>query len=241
MSKTVFSKDRFNSPQIDIFSDKSSLVLFWLLSHREFLSFSVNELARSSSVSVGLAHKVVKQLEFKGIISSEGLRTNKRFSLAKSDELLINWINHYQISNKTQMRGFQAASLSESFIGKYGLVPAVHTAATKIYHVRVTNLSTQEFYVIDWDKLGKVGEEFELTEMNRGYQILLIKPYYKTLIATMKRGAVNEDVLNAFEILTFLDLYHFPVRGIEQAEALYRNSSLLKSICSWRKLENAAG
>jgi len=47
--------------------------------------------------------------------------------------------------------------------------------------------------------------------------------------------------MQAYAILTILDLLHFPVRGIEQAETLFRKTESIKSICNWSDIENAIG
>lgn len=80
----------------NVYADKSSLVLDWLL--REGLSresFSLREVAKDAGVSLGLVQRVFNILVLKGLLQVEGVRTAKRFSFSKPKELLEIWLEHY--------------------------------------------------------------------------------------------------------------------------------------------------
>ena len=65
----------------NIYADKSSLVLDWLL--REGLSresFSLREVAKDVGVSLSLVQRVFNILVLKGLLQVKGVRTAKRFS-----------------------------------------------------------------------------------------------------------------------------------------------------------------
>lgn len=227
--------------EVDVYSNKSSMLLFWLLAQADLMQnegFSVNEAAREIGTSVGLVHKIVKQLEFDGLIMSKGLRTNKKFYLKKPEKILSSWIVHYNLIRKAKNKGFSSSSLLDSKIDKLGLVPALHTASENIFHLKSTNLRLKEYYLLDWEKLPKIVEQLHLQEMDRGYEILLIKPYYSALLEKFNTDKDNPIWQKAYLILTILDLCHFPIRGIEQASTLYRKSDL-KSFCPWSEIERA--
>jgi hypothetical protein len=57
---------------------------------------------------------------------------------------------------------------------------------------------------------------------------LLIEPYYKSLLKNT--CDLNLDINVSPSILTFLDLYHFPLRGQEQAEFMAERLPELKRI-----------
>lgn len=62
----------------NIYADKSSVVLDWLLRvgiERE--TFSLREVAKDRNVSVGLVQKVFGTLVFNGLLQTEGVRTAK--------------------------------------------------------------------------------------------------------------------------------------------------------------------
>lgn len=229
--------------EIDIYSNKSALFLFWLLALQGRMmkeGFSINESAREIDISVGLVHKVVRQLEFNGMIITKGLRTGKKFFLKKPDEILIGWIKAYNLIRKTKTKGYATTFQPNSKFEKYGLLPALHSASSEIFHIKSTNLRLKEYYLPDWQMLPQIVSQLKLQELDRGYEILLIKPYYSALLNKIKSEKENKVWKDAYALLTVLDLCHFPVRGIEQAETLFRKTEL-KNICSWSELESAIG
>lgn len=229
--------------EIDIYSNKSALFLFWLLAQQGRMKkegFSVNESAREIDISVGLVHKVVKQLEFNGMIAAQGLRTSKKFFLKNPDEILIGWIKAYNLIRKTKTKGYAATLQPHSKFEKYGLIPALHLASSEIFHIKSTNLRLKEYYLPDWQMLPQVVSQLELQELDRGYELLLIKPYYSALLEKIKSEKESKVWKDAYALLTVLDLCHFPIRGIEQAEALFRKTEL-KNICSWNDVDRAIG
>jgi hypothetical protein len=244
MAKSSILPTKHTDIEIDIFSNKSSMILFWLLiQHKRAKTsgFSINELSRQTSLSLGLVHKVVKQLEYNGIIVSKGFRTSKVFYLKSSNQLLIEWVKHYSLIKKTKTLGFAYGdAISSVDEKKYGLIPALHLASEKLYGSKGTNLKTREYYLSDWTIVPKLVEKFALQEMDRGYELLLIKPYYSALI---EKVTVNSSVTweHSYALLTVLDLCHFPIRGVEQAERLYRKLPYLNSIATWIEVENAIG
>lgn len=244
MAKPAILPIRNADIEIDVFSNKSSLVLFWLMTHSSSFQnegFSINELSRDIEISVGQVHKVIKQLEYIGVIDSKGLRTNKKFYFKKPSQLLVSWIKEYNLVRKTKTKGFSGMNTRMDFYNhKLDLIPALHTAASKVFNLRVTNLRQNEFYLLNWEKIPRLIHELDLVELDRGYEILIIKPYYSALLEKFNADRSSEIWRQAFELLTILDLIHFPIRGIEQAEVLFRNS-MFKSICSWKEIENAIG
>jgi hypothetical protein len=241
MARTAILPSRGTDIEIDIYSNKSSLILFWLLvNHEQVLKvgFAVNELARLTGTSAGLVHKVIKQLEYIGIITSKGLRTNKKFYLKLPGQLLVSWVKKYNLIKKTKTKGFAAFDTNDS---KLKLIPALHTASAEYFKSKTTNLRLQEYYFLNWDKLPKTIDQLKLQELDRGYEVLLIKPYYSTLIERLSDNIQRETWMKPYALLTVLDLLHFPVRGVEQAETLFRKTDFIKSICSWNDIENAIG
>lgn len=229
-------------PEIDIYSNKSSLILFWLLTNIDQFKnegFSLNELSRLTGTSTGLVHKIIKQLEYEGIVISKGLRTSKKFFLKSPDKILLSWIGEYNLTRKTKTKGYAAFDITTTK-NKLNLLPALHTASIEFFNLKTTNLKTKEYYILNWKNLPKMTEPLGLTELDRGYEVLLIKPYYTSLIEKIYKDA-DKNWMQAYEILTVLDLLHFPLRGIEQAETLFRKSEVLKNICSWGAVENAVG
>lgn len=244
MAKLAVVSSKIESLEVDVYSNKSSLILFWLLVFHEnskTLGVSINEIARLLDLSLGLVHRVVKQLEYNGIIISKGFRTGKRFYLESPERLLLNWVREYNLIKKTRTKGFSFVhSPKEWNLEDWGLVPALHSAAGN-FQLKSTNLRTKEFYLLNWDSLAKLTDRLDLKELDRGYEVLFIKPYYSELLLRLAENPQNDFLNKAYTLLTVLDLCHFPVRGVEQAQTLFRKTPYLKSICSWSKIEEAIG
>ena len=223
----------------NIYADKSSIVLDWLLKvgvKKEY--FSLRELARDREVSLGLIHKVFEVLIFNGLLKSKGVRTSKTFSVNKPELLLRSWLEHYNIIKKCKMwtyhSRFETKEEMLCALDKSGLshkvVLALHSAA-EAYGCKNTNLNTLELYMIQPDIRTKLEATLQLTSQERGYEVLLIKPYYKSLLKMGVRP--DENISVSSELLTFLDLFHFPLRGQEQAEFMAERVPELKRIYSW--------
>lgn len=226
----------------NVYADKSSLVLDWLL--RKGLSqesFSLREVAKEAGVSLGLVQRVFNILVLKGLLQVEGVRTSKRFSFKKPKELLESWLAHYSIVKKCKIRTYRSAlsGKSEWFkaLKKSGLgadvILALHSAAEAL-GLKNTNLEGLELYVLDPSIRPKLESALQLEPQERGYEILLIEPYYKMLIKQNKKDGKEIGICPL--LLTFLDLYHFPLRGQEQAEFITQRAPELKRI--YKNLKN---
>lgn len=220
----------------NIYADKSSLVLHWLL--LEGLSkehFSLREVVKETGVSLGLVQRVFNILLLKGFLQAKGVRTAKKFSFNKPQELLESWLEHYSIIKKCKIRTYRSAFSGKSdwfkALTKSGLdqdvVLALHSAAESL-GLKNTNLEGLELYMLDPSIRPKLETALQLEPQERGYEVLLIEPYYKMLIKQNKTSGKEIDVCPL--LLTFLDLYHFPLRGQEQAEFIAQRVPEIKRI-----------
>lgn len=224
----------------NIYSDKSSLILDWLL--REGIKnqdLSLRKVNKETGVSLGLVQRVFEILVLQGILQTEGVRTAKKFSLKNPKLLLESWLQRYSIVKKCKMRTYRSGfkdkaefleALRKSHLSKkVGL--ALHSAA-EAHGYKNTNLTTLELYLLDPLVRPQLEKKLLLEPQEKGYEVLLIEPYYKSLL----RAAYNssQDICASPPILTFLDLYHFPLRGQEQAEFMAQRAPEIKRIYkSW--------
>lgn len=220
----------------NIYADKSALVLDWLL--REGIQrddFSLREVAKELGISVGLVQRVFGILVSKGLLQTQGIRTAKKFFFNKAKQLLESWLEHYSIVKKCRMRTYRSAlSGKEEFLKalkQSKLVPkvalALHSAA-EAHGYKNTNLTTIELYMLDPAIRPKIEKALQLEPQERGYEVLLIEPYYEALLTQgMKKG---KDIGICPVLLVFLDLYHFPMRGQEQAEFMAERVPEIKQI-----------
>ena len=221
----------------NIYADRSALILDWLL--REGVvkkqGFSLREVAKEIEVSVGLVQRVFGRLVLKGLLQTEGIRTAKKFFFKKSKLFLESWLEHYSIAKKCKMRTYRSGlseraelldALKKSKVSQK-VALALHSAA-EAHGCKGTNLNTLELYVLDPAVRLKLEDVLQLEPQERGYEVLLIEPYYKSLLS------LGVDLCKGLKIcpvlLTFLDLYHFPLRGQEQAEFMAERIPELKRI-----------
>jgi hypothetical protein len=220
----------------NIYSDKSALILDWLL--REGIKsqdLSLRNVTKETGVSLGLVQRVFEVLVLKGILQTEGVRTAKKFFLKDPKRLLEDWLEHYSIVKKCKMRTYRSGLQDKSELleaikksklsNKVAL--ALHSAAES-HGYKNTNLNTFELYVLDPLVRSQLEKKLLLEPQERGYEVLLIEPYYKSLLKNTSDSGLDFNV--APSILTFLDLFHFPLRGQEQAEFMAERLPELKRI-----------
>ncbi len=218
----------------NIYADKSALILYWLLTKGiDKKEISLRAAAMEIGVSVGLVQKVFGALVLKGLLEAEGVRTSKKFVFKKPNHLVKDWLEHYNIVKKCKMKTYRSAfqgktelleALKKSSLSKK-VALALHSAAEE-HGCKNTNLNTLELYLLDPAISPKLENVLQLEPQERGYEVLLIDPYYKSLLNL----GCNKNMNISPALLTFLDLYHFPLRGQEQAEFLAMRIPELKRI-----------
>lgn len=229
--------DKLEKPaEVNVYADKSSLVLYWLLtksSDKE--GFSIREVAQECMVSVGLVQRILQALFQSGLIGSQGVRTAKKFFFKKSYSLLEHWLDEYSLVKKcktwTYRTGFSTKedllkALKESK-WRDKVVLALHAAADA-HGCKNTNLNTLELYLLDPLLRSELEKVLQLEPQERGYEVLLIQPYYKGLLSLSQTS--KQNIAASPPLLTFLDLFHFPLRGQEQAEFMAERLPELKRI-----------
>ena len=239
--KFLFLKEGFKDVKIDIFADKSSLILEWILFEglrRE--NFSIREVQREISVSIGLIQKVFQALVYEGFIESKGIRTSKKFKLKKGRELLEKWQNHYKILEKCKVGTFKSGiiNLEEKIYAlnkiknKNDFSLALHSAVRNV-NLSNTNLKSLEIYMENENIYSELEKGLLLDPSERGYDVLLIKPFYKSILKKSKlKWSENENsnLKISPPLLTYLDLYNYPLRGREQAEFLINKEKYLRDL-----------
>lgn len=237
----IGSNTAFAEP--NIYADKSSLVLEWLLLvgvARE--QFSIREVAAETGISLGQVQKVVGVLTMNGCLQAVGIRTAKKFVVKKPQVLFKNWLEYYNIVKKCKMRTYRSGlqgrdqllnALSKSPL-HHKVALALHSAAEAL-RVKNTNLETLELYLLDAGSRSLVEETLQLEPQERGYEVLVIEPYYKSMVnriidAPRLKHSQNTPIRCTPPLLTLLDLYHFPLRGPEQAEFMAERIPALRHI-----------
>jgi hypothetical protein len=226
-----------SNPEIDVFADKSALVLEWILLTKNSPShLKIREVAAATGVSVGLTYRVFLALTQKGWLKVSGLRTAKVFKLADPMAILKAWTNHYQLSKKKRLFTYSSAYESKEEIIeviqksalKNHVALALHSAAHN-FGRGFTNLQGIELYYLKVGMRQKLEKLLKLEPQERGYDVLLIEPYYRAMFQKRKTiqppswgQSPRSQLRSAPLLLTYLDLYHFPLRGKEQADHLLK-------------------
>ncbi len=122
----------------------------------------------------------------------------------------------------------QALSLLNNSPFLHDIALALHSAA-EVLECKNTNLQTLEIYTLNPSQRGEIENLLHLTPQEKGYQILLIEPYYKSMLNWSARSDPKPFPCSS-PLLTFLDLYHYPLRGREQAEFMQHRIPQLKKI-----------
>ncbi len=221
---------------IDLYADKSALVLYWLIVYGQSgKDISVRSVARITGVSLGLVQRVFESLTKSGVLATQGLRTSKVYMLKNPALLLQGWFDHYDILKKCKVwtydSGFSSRkelldAIKESTL-KNTVTLALHSAS-QATGAKNTNLETLELYIHDLKMLENLEKKLLLTPKERGYQVLVIKPFYKAILAFEKKSAKSIAVSPA--LLSVLDLFQFPLRGREQAEQIIQKTDYLRKI-----------
>jgi hypothetical protein len=221
----------------DIFADKSALVLEWLL--LEGVSrdeFSLREVSAAKKVSLGLVQRVFQSLVQHGHLATTGIRTAKSFRMKRPERLLRSWLESYSVVKKCRMWTYRSGLGDIEEVRKilagasFGseVIFSLHSAARE-YKLQNTNLQTIELYLMDAEVRPVLEKKLLLEPQERGYEVLLMKPYYKRMIQTAVQNP-GASLSCSPMLLTFLDLYHFPLRGQEQAEFMAERIPKLKRI-----------
>jgi hypothetical protein len=221
--------------QSDIFGDKSALVLHWLFSNAiDGDPFSLRLASKESGVSLGQVQKVLATLIHNGIIEVQGERTAKKFIFKKPGVLLKEWEEKYSLVNKAKLRTYRtplptAKEIIKRINGsslKKIVVLGLHSAV-RVRGFSNTNLESVEIYLLDLKKLPDLEKLLNLEPQERGYGILIAEPYYKHWL---KRSVDHDGLSVSPDLLTYLDLANYPLRGREQADYLLQKSPELKRI-----------
>lgn len=231
--KFLITKSSPKNIRANIFADRSGLLLHHLLCHPG-AEFQIRETARQIGLSHSLVQRVISALLDTGIVTYQGIRTAKRYSLANPTKLLNDWLEQYSIVDRCRFFNYSSGYSPDEIEGriqnwklceKSNVVLALHSAARR-HQCSFTNLNTVELYCPTKEIRLALEKLLRLDPIERGYDVLLIEPYYSAIVA--KESTTIEQLRVSSPLLTFLDLYHFPLRGKEQAEYMIKTHEILK-------------
>lgn len=203
------------------FSDKASLILRVALPEGARL-WGVREMAQITGLDPGFVSRMMNELVERGYWGRE----NRKFKLLDASSLLEDWVREYDYRKSESHEYFCLAGSPDEILQKlrkagepkginYELsfqaganLLAPH-AVYNVVHVYADNAEARGFLV----------DRLKLKQVERGANVVILHPYYRHS-AFFQRQRVK-DLWVASDLQLYLDLYKYPLRGLEQAEYLY--------------------
>jgi hypothetical protein len=203
------------------FSDKASLILRLLLSQKNRL-WGIREIAGFVNLNPGFVSRMARELEKRNYVA----RVNSKIRLRNAESVVEDWVRDYNYRKNREIKYFCLVESPQEIIAKlhqlnipekikYAL--SLHAGANLIspfavynsVHIYVENQEVADFFI----------ENLKLKVVEQGANIEFLFPYYKHSVFWDVQN-VN-DLLVVSDIQLYLDLYNYPIRGIEQAEHIY--------------------
>ena len=206
-------------------SGKSSLVVQAMLldANRQW---QVTELARRAGVAVGLAHRVLRRLDGEDVLESQGAGPTKSRRLTNPAALLDLWVEEHHDrplrkpayvleTNDARQTESLCIGLEETGID-YALTGAAAAAQIAPF---VTSVLLTEIWLEASADPSAVCEQLGALQVESGPNVVFLQERDDAPLAFRTR---HSGVWTANRLRVFLDLWHDPRRGREQAEYLRR-------------------
>lgn len=207
----------------DPFSDRASLVVRTLLQTAGERTWGVRELAAEADVSPATATRVVRELERHGVRVLRRAR-NAEVRLTDAHALFAAWTRAYDWT-RNPSAAFNApvgdparffARMCKAWKGPRCAL-ALHAGAAQVAPFATWTRAHLYVDVPNAAALIGVGEA-QGWEPAEGGNVMLLKPWYRTSVWHGLREAGGLPVVSSLQLA--LDLWHYPLRGREQAEHL---------------------
>jgi len=202
------------------FSDKASLIIRELIVNYG-KARGVRELADNLGLSAGFVSKMAAELDKRGYIQ----KSQNGLLLINPEELIDDWVNHYNIRDNRQERYFLTAisvdevllKIKELDLPESGYAISAQAGANLVYKHAAHDVV---YVYVEDDQMRKYfARSLKLERVERGENIILMKPKYKKSVFYQSRKIQGLNVVSDLQL--YLDLYHYPKRGREQAEKIY--------------------
>jgi hypothetical protein len=206
-----------------VFSDKASLIL------REAFKdikkqWGVRELAHSIGINPGFVSRMARELEKRNYIS----RKDSKFMLHDPESILKDWMHEYDYRKNKELRFFCLGKGPGEILDKikklkipeqinYAL--GFHAGANLISPYAVYN--EVHIYIQDKDNIKWFSDNLELREAEEGANLIFLLPFYKHSVFYDIQNIKSLRIVSDLQL--YLDLYKYPIRGLEQAEYIYEN------------------
>jgi hypothetical protein len=204
----------------NIFSTKASRITRALLVD-PYEGWTVEDLSKKARVSLGFTHAVVTSLISQGHVYRDDVH---KLEVADPVRLIQRWAAYYNyVSMNTFLNYHSFETDVEVFFSKLKEIGDLEYALTVLAgaqlvapYVRPTNV---HFYIRHKEEAEPLVERLNLRPTEKGGNVSMVLPYDEGVFygATKIRGV---SVVSKVQL--YVDLFNYPARGEEAAEALLR-------------------
>ena len=202
------------------FSDKASLILRAMLSGGVRM-WGIRELAQEIALDPGYVSRMAKELEKRGYVN----RIDSKLRLRSPDGILGDWVRSYS-PNKNQLSSYfcMADSVDAVLHCLRGLeIPnslqyALSVQAGANLVAPYSNFKEVHVYAKGEKDITLLEKGLKLRPVEQGGNLVIMRPYYRNSV--FYGSQLVDGLCIVSDIQLYLDLYGYPLRGLEQAEHL---------------------
>jgi hypothetical protein len=186
--------------------------------------WSVRDLADASGVSLGLVSYVSSALALRGLVKVQAAGRTKQMQITEPVAVIEQWTREYDWRKNTAVAFHASVGSAERFLRRLpdmfegqrwaltlqaGASLVAPHATWDLVHLYVDAANADELFAIG---------ERQGWEAAVAGKIVLMAPFYKRSAWHGNRQIGNLPVVSTLQLI--LDLWHYPVRGRDQAEHL---------------------
>ncbi|MBX6332754.1 MAG: Rrf2 family transcriptional regulator [Gemmatimonadaceae bacterium] len=216
-------------PPRNPFSDRNSLVVRTLLAGGPDRSWSIQSLAAAAGVSLATTSYVVRALAEEGLVETTRGRTGKHVDVLDRDQLIQRWTRFYDWTMNRRLTVAAPVGAPARFLRR--LEGALRRQQWALTLQAGASLVAPH---AAWDHVHVYLPVATVADLNEASarlgwapdtqgRLTLMAPYYRESVWHDVQKVDGLFVVSTLQLV--LDLWHYPVRGREQAEHLLKLSA----------------
>lgn len=210
-------------PVADPYSDKASRIARALLAAPSSRRWSTQGLANAAEVDASTASRVVRELRRRELVRDEnpGQGRRSRIWVPDPEALLRDWTRSYRWTDNAQIRVAAPIGSLRRFLPRMPDLLAGERWALSLHAGAYLIAPHAEFDAVH---VYVAAESLEACAISQGWEITssgrlwLMEPVHKESVWYRQQTGDGTPVVSTVQLV--LDLWHYPVRGREQAEHL---------------------
>lgn len=213
-----------SSPGVDPYSDRGSRVARVLLMNPRGRRWTTSGLAAAAEVDVSTASRVVRELRRRDLVLDEapGQGRSSRIGVADPMALLDDWTRRYSWDDNRHLRVAAPVGAVSRFISRMSDLFAGRRWALSLQAGASLVATHAEFEIVHV----YVDASIDAVALELGWEtspsgkLVLMEPAYDNSVWFQQQGLAGASVVSPVQLV--LDLWHYAVRGREQAEHIVR-------------------